>query len=510
MVLDLDLDLATRWAQRYTPKQRRWATPGAMARDLDPTTAQTPVLDAIDTALVDLADGDTTKLMVFVPPQEGKSQRVSRRFPLWLLEHNPRLRIVIVSYDQEHATRWGRDIRRDVQNHPELGVQLRADSKAAGRWHTAQGGSVYCTGIAGAFTGQPADLLIVDDPVKDRRAAESKAERDAAWDWWENVASVRARRTVLMMTRWHADDLAGRLKEREPGLWRELSIPAVAGDRVETRRPDGSITVRWEPTSEPDPLGRRPGEELPSVHDRTVRPAGYFHALADRMSGYVFRSLYQQRPTAARGSMFARDRWRYWTHLGPDRIDLDGRLVDLRDCWRYGTVDLAASTRTGSDWTVAAMWALTGDRELVLLGRVRERTAEADHWGLVKPLAQRWRVTEIGVESAMIGTTLVRSATQAGLAPFDLRADTDKVTRAIPYAHLVKQGRVWLPSGEPWLDEWIGEHADFPTGAHDDQVDVGSYAARLAVGEWHPGGDQLPDANPAVPPGEIDFMTVPL
>lgn len=504
----LDLDLAAQWHARYTPRPRRWATPGAMAQHLDPATRQSPALDLIDAELVALADGVTDKVMLFMPPQEGKSQRVSRWFPLWLLAQDPRLRIVIVSYDQERATRWGREIRRGAQEHPNLGIKLRADSKAAGRWHTAEGGGVYCTGIHGAFTGEPGDVVIGDDLVKDRRAAESKAERDSLWDWWENVAKVRARRMLLMMTRWHADDIAGRLQEREPGEWRVLAIPAVAGEPVEVDDGAGGKRIVWRAGATPDPLGRRPGEELQSVQPPEVRPAGYFLRMADRLSGYVFRSLYQQAPTAARGSMFGRDRWRYWEPGVGHVVLLDGAGYDLRDCWRFLTVDLAGSRRTSADWTVAAAWALTGDRQLVLLGRVRERTAEADHWALVRPLAQRWATVEVGVEPTMMGTTLVRSAAAAGLSPFDTRADGDKITRAIPYAHMVKGRRVWLPAGAAWLDEWIGEHADFPTGSHDDQVDTGAYAARLAVGEWNPAAD-TPATRGASPTGEpeIDFMT---
>jgi hypothetical protein len=256
---------------------RKWPTPGAMACDLDPGTMQTPMLDLVDRELVGLADGKVPRLMVFTAPQEGKSQRVSRRFPAWLLSQDPTLRIAIVSYDQEHATRWGRDVKRDIATHPELGISLREDSRAAGRWETPQGGGIYCAGIAGALTGRAVDVLIVDDPVKDRQAAESATQRQAAWDWWESVAVTRLSprgRVVLMMTRWHKDDLAGRILEQEPQLWRVVSIPAVAEDPH-------------------DPLGRRPGEELVSARGRQP---GYFTGLSQRLSAYVWRSLYQQRP----------------------------------------------------------------------------------------------------------------------------------------------------------------------------------------------------------------------
>lgn len=219
-------------ASRFAPRVRQWATPGAMATDLDPAHRQTAALDLIDRELVDLFDGDGhDRLMVFMPPQEGKSQKISRRTPAWLLSHDPTLRIAIVSYAANKAERWGRQIRRDILAHPQLGITLRADSRAAGRWETEQGGGLICVGIAGGITGEPVDVLLVDDPVEGRAEAESETYRERDWDWWESDGSTRLSsraRVVVMMTRWHEDDLAGRLRVREPGDWRVISIPAIA------------------------------------------------------------------------------------------------------------------------------------------------------------------------------------------------------------------------------------------------------------------------------------------
>lgn len=465
-------------------RPRRWATPGAMAQALDPNTRQSPALDLVDRALVDVADGHTDRLMIFLPPQEGKSQRVSRRFPAWLLSQDPTLRVAVVSYQQEKAVRWGRDIKRDVETHPELDIHLRPDSRAAGRWHTEQGGGVYCVGIGGALTGEPADYLIIDDPFAGRAEAESVTYREHAWDWWENVGSTRlsARgRVCLMMTRWHEDDLAGRLQAREPGVWRVLSIPAIAED------PD-------------DALGRQPGEELPSV----THPPGWFHRLQQLRSAYVWRSVYQQRPTAAEGNLFKRPDFRYWQPASAARLLLDGQVADLRDCNRFITIDLASSTRTSADWTVAAAWAITPNGDLALLDRVRDRVGEQGHVELVAPLRQRWLAPHdvTYVESRMFGTTLVYAMGRRGLPLAELHADADKLTRALAAADLVRQHRVWWPARADWLDEWCDELAEFPNGAHDDQVDVAAYAARVALAHWLPqeSAEQTRARRPAADP----------
>jgi predicted phage terminase large subunit-like protein len=464
------------------PAPRRWATPGAMAQALDPTTVQTPALELVDEHLVAVAEGSCDRLMIFLPVQEGKSERCSRRFPAWLLEHDPTLRVVIVSHTLEKAITWGRDIRRDVREHPELGIRLRADDRAAGRWHTEQGGGVYCVGVGGG-AGVPADVLIIDDPIKGRAEAESVTYRDTAWDWWENVGERRLSsrgRVVLMSTRWHTDDLAGRILSR-PGAdrWTVLSIPALAVEN--------------------DPLGRRPGEELESAQRR--KP-GYFRELAGRLSRYVFQSVYQQTPFAAAGGLFQRSDWRYWQPAGPGVFRVGDSTADLRDCTRFITIDLATSTRTSADYTVAAAWAITPNGDLLCLDRARDRVGEGDHFQLVEPLRQRWlgRYDVTYVESAMFGTTFVYAAGQAGLPLAELKADADKFTRATASAALVRQHRVFLPADAEWLDEWIDEHAEFDRGAHDDQVDVGSYAARVAVAHWLP-MESAAEANARRPTG---------
>lgn len=483
-------------ARAFEAKPRRWPTPGDMALELDPLTRQTPALDVVDEAIVDTIDNDDApdKLIVCMSPQEGKSQRVTRRAPLWMLQHDPTLRIVIVSYEADIAVRWGRQIKRDIEENPDLGLTLQEDSKAAGRWETAQGGGIYCVGIKGAFTGRPADVLIIDDPLKDRAEAESQLARDRCWEFWENVAKVRSRRVILVMTRWHSDDLAGRLITKESADWRVVSIPAIA-------------------ESDDDPLGRKPGEEMISAQTDKVRPRGYFRKLKDQLSAYVWLSLFQQRPTAAEGNIFKRGNWQYWENLGDGRLQVGDQQYTLADCFRFITIDLASSTKTSADYTVAAAWAITLGGDMLLLDRVRERVPETDHMMLVEPLRRRWLgpfdVTY--VESRMFGTTLVYNLGRKGLPVSELQADTDKLTRALPYAGLVRQQRVYLPRHASWIDVWIDEHAEFDKGRHDDQVDVGAYAGRVAIAHWIPpetAAETHERHRAQADSNDVDFLTV--
>lgn len=296
---------------------------------------------------------------------------------------------------------------------------------------------------------------------------------------------------VLILTRWHEDDLAGRLLKNEPDQWRVVRIPAVA--------------------EAGDPLGRAPGEELISVQGRQP---GYFLNLQATRSSYVWLSIYMQTPTAAEGLIFRRLWWRYFRPApdlgyGGERVDLAGRMCVLDLCNRFITVDLAASTRTSADFTVASAWAFTPDGDLILLDRKRARVGEEQHFDLVRPLADRWDIQVTWVERGMIGTTLVREATTGGLIVMPLEVDTDKVTRALPAADRCRAGRVWLPAGAIWLEEWLAETSSFPQAAHDDQVDTLGHAVRVSVTKWMP-PPMRTQPDPLSRNDDMDYMSVPM
>ena len=479
--------ISRRIEQRYAPQTpkgpRRWATPGDLACALDPTTVQTPALKLIDKELVDfINDPSRDRIMISMPPQEGKSERVSHYFPEWLLEYNPELRIAIVSYTDEMARRHGSDMKLDVERFNgqddiiDLGIRLRPDSKAAGRWNI-QGhkGYVYCTGIGGSLTGKAVDILIIDDPIKSLEEAHSATYRKRLKNFWRGVCIPRMSpdtKVILIQTRWHEDDLAGWLEKNEKGQWRVVNIPAQC-------------------ESHDDPLGRKPNQFLTSA-----RGARKWERIKTNVGSYVWAALYQGHPTPASGGLFKRKDLRYWSPAPSDiyksgtmrgaAVDLGGRIVYLDDCWRFLTVDLAASTKTSADWTVAGVWAISLEGDLILLDGDRARIEEKAHWTLVRPLKEKWNADVVFVESRMFGTTMVYEAGRAGIQIKELKADTDKVTRALPATVRAEQGRLWMPtvSAMPDVGIWTNELVSFPNAAHDDCTDVVAYAARVVATEW--------------------------
>ena len=199
----------------YEPKTKaaKYPTPGVLARHINRHTKQTPALGLIDQALVQAFNTPDARLIISMPPQEGKSVRVAGDFPVWALMHNPDCRIVTASYGADLATRNGRAIRRRITSN-DLGLTIARDNGAVGNW-TLDGhqGGVFSIGIGGGVTGRPADMLIIDDPIKSRAEAESSAYRERVWDWWTDEASARLDRRP---GRAHHDPLAHRRSRRPP------------------------------------------------------------------------------------------------------------------------------------------------------------------------------------------------------------------------------------------------------------------------------------------------------
>jgi len=275
-------------ARMFEPQPPRWVTPGRLAVELDPTIRQTPALDLIDAALVEAFNTPNSRLIISMPPQEGKSQRASRMFPLWALTQDPSKRIVIASFEANAARRLGRAVRDDVTvNSDLLGLSVRNDLSGQIEWELANhGGGTYSVGVGGALTGRPCDLMIIDDPVKDAEAADSEGIRDKIWEWWETVAQTRlapGAPVILIMTRWHEDDLAGRLIASAPDRWKVLSIPAQCED------------------PEHDPLGREVGEFMESARGRSQAE---WQDRKDSTSTRNWSALYQQNPTPAEGAVW--------------------------------------------------------------------------------------------------------------------------------------------------------------------------------------------------------------
>jgi predicted phage terminase large subunit-like protein len=463
-------------ARQFEPPpepERKWATPGELAKHLNPKTIQTPALDLIDRELMRLVDEPEGRLIISMPPQEGKSTRAAADFPTWVLTQNAECRIVVASYGQGLANRNGKAIRTRVTSNPSLGLKLAPDNGAAHEWTLAgHEGGVLSVGIGAGLTGRPADLLVIDDPIKDRKEADSETYRNNVWDWWTDVASTRlapGAPVLLILTRWHEDDLAGRLLEHEPDDWRVINIPAQA-DHDPAK-------------GETDPLGREPGEYMVSARGRTREQWEKRKATAITSKGArTWSALYQGRPSPPTGKLFQRDKWmQYEIPLWLDMPNGSKQVTHfdaLLISW-----DMAFKKLDDSDYVVGQVWMRRG-ADAYLLDQVHDRLDFNETCQKVRELAARWPQAILKVVEDKANGTAVMNALRRivpGIVPEN--PTESKEARAAAVSPLVEAGNVWLPSPEiaPWVGVFIDEAATFPTGAHDDQVDAMSQALNRLV-----------------------------
>jgi predicted phage terminase large subunit-like protein len=448
------------------PESCPWATPGDLARALDPKTIQTPALDLIDSALVDIAEGRNKRLALALGPQEGKSQRASRRFPTWMLKRNPELRIAVVSYAHNVARRWGRAIRDDISAHGStLGMQVNPNSSAAHEWELlGHQGGVYCVGITGSLTSRPVDGLIVDDPYKNGEQADSLAWQEVVQDFWTEVAIPRLAPdawVVVIQTRWRHDDLTGWLQSRDEGEhWRVINIPAQADHNPNK--------------GETDPLGRKPGEYLISARGRTV---AQWEERKREVGSRTWNALFQGRPTPTEGNIFQREWWQFYEQ--PQWVEhANGARHAVTFDQVIASWDMAFKSTDGSDFVCGQVWGRRGSRAY-LLDQVHRRMTFVETCQAVRELAARWpQSTAKLVEDKANGTAVINflARTVPGLVPVE--PDGSKVARAAAVSPFVEAGNIFLPAPElcPWIGDLIEEAAGFPNSAHDDRVDALSQA----------------------------------
>ena len=479
---------------RYAHRVDEFPTPGALAKAVDPSTVQTAALDVIDQALVDVEEGRCKRLIINLPPQEGKSTRVTKAGPVWFLHRNPERRIVVASYAESLAAEFGRDIRSYITSNQgqdgtlDLGMRIAPDNGAVTSWKLdGHRGGVRSVGIAGGLTGRPADALFIDDPLSNMEQASSKTYRDRAWSFWTSVGRTRlapGAPVILVLTRWHHEDLAGKLLAGEDGhKWRVINIPAQADHRPER--------------GEVDPLGREPGVFLESARrDEQGRPKtdADWESTKREVGPRVWTSLYQGRPSPDEGGLFPTEWARYDQPMWTERAD--------GSRWVPGKVEIAMSfdmafkDKASSDYVVGQVWVRDGVHAY-LVDQVRARLSFTGSLDMVRTLTARWpQATAKFVEDKANGPAIINALSREVVGLIPIEPEGSKYARAAAISHLAHSQNIILPAAEllPNVGELLEECRAFPNGAHDDTVDAMSQAVnRLLLMPILDEGDVITD-----------------
>lgn len=414
-----------------------------------------------------LLDGTLGKdrLMLFVPPQHGKSEIASRKFPAWALGVNPTLKIVGTSYSSDLAQQFSRAIQRtiDDENYHRIfpdtclnGSGIKTDKRSwlrnADTFETVGYGGFYkAVGVGGSLTGTPADLGIIDDPVKDALEAGSQTYRDRVWAWYTDVFSTRLHnksKQILIMTRWHDDDLAGRLLQSEPDKWEVVSIPAICEDTGMREDPRKIGEALWE--------DRHSLDRLQDIERRSPR---------------TFAALYQQHPTINGGNIVKREWFKTIKRKDFDRIHDTQPIVFF--------IDTAYTDNTANDPTgIIATCKIRDEIYITHATSVRLKFPELIRFVINYATQNGYgRGSSVRIEPKANGLSVIdtlREGTALNVVSTPTPQDS-KETRLFAASPTVECGRVYLIA-DTWNEDFIDEVCGFPSKPHDEYVDLLTYA----------------------------------
>lgn len=402
-------------------------------------------------ALNKFYSGEIKKLAIFMPPQCGKSELASRLFPAYALGRNPDLKIALAAYQHDLAAGFNRSIQRYIQSDEykelfNISIGGEGYQKNNNEFEiTDHTGRFTAVGVGSALTGKPVDIGIIDDPIKDRKEAESKRYRDRVWEWYTDVFKTRLHndsRQLICLTRWNEDDLIGRIFKKEREEWTVIIFPGLKED---DSNPD-------------DP--RKIGEAL--WKERHSRES----YLADkRDSERKFASLIQQRPAPAEGTLFLEKWFRTYTS-----VPVFEKIFQSWDC--------SFKDEKDSDYVAGTIWGAVKS-QLYLIGLYHGK------WDFVKTVQMILRATKsypnttsILIEDKANGPAIISTLKQKVPGIIPINPDGGKYSRAYAATDYFEAGNILFPSKDisDWIDVVKNELKIFNNGKHDDIVDSISQA----------------------------------
>jgi predicted phage terminase large subunit-like protein len=429
--------------------------------------------EAVAHALEQIVRGETTRLIVNIPPRHLKSLCASVALPAYLLGHYPTKKIICVSYSDDLAVKFANDCRAVMQadwykrTFPHTQIDRAKNTET--EFRTTKRGYRLATSVGGTLTGRGGDVIIIDDPIKPQDA-QSEAIRKKTTQWYENTLLSRLDdkvhgAIVLVMQRLHLDDLAGHLLEK--GGFEHLCLPAIA-ERLE------SIALG---------RGRTHLREIDDVLDPVREPLSALNRLRADMTPLSFSAQYQQRPIPLEGNIIKREWLRYFKGAVP-RQPGDYFVIS----W-----DTAMKSSELADYSVGTVWHVQGrGKKKHVVDLVRGRFEYPELVGAAIALWKKWKfeghTTHLFIEDKGSGSSLIQSLRPERIyaSPYKLKVEGDKVMRFTAQAAQFFAGSVYLREDAPWTGDLVAELLGFPGMRHDDQVDSVSQAlAAIECVEFH-------------------------
>lgn len=365
---------------------------------------------------------------------------VTETFPSYFLGKNPERRVIAVSYGDALAHRFGRLNREKVRSGV-FEIQISPQQSSSTNWGlTGHRGGMISAGVGGPIVGEGADLLLIDDPIKNRQESFSQAYREMIWGEWQNTLLTRlspAGAVIIILTRWHEDDLVGRILKENFEKWTIVKLPAEA--------------------EEEDLLGRSFGEPLWPEYGFD---SSWLAEQKRDIGSYAWSALYQQRPSSAEGSILKRDWWKFYRQV-PHWFD------EMIQSW-----DMSFKETVSGSYVVGQVWGRVG-ADKYLLDQVRERADFPTTLQMVRTLSAKWPQAQAKlIEDRANGPAVISTLKREISGLLAVEPSGSKEARASAVSPQIESGNVYLPEFAPWTSDFIEECAAFPAGETDDQVDA--------------------------------------
>jgi len=409
------------------------------------------------TLLMEIADGKKDRICVNIPPRHGKSQLVSIYFPAWFLGKYPNKKVLMVSHTTDLAVDFGRKVRNiidsDLYKSIFPTVTLASDSKSAGRWNTNSGGEYYACGVGSALAGRGADLLLVDDPHSEQDVLNGNFDVfEKAYEWFTYGARTRLMpggRVAIVQTRWHMDDLTGR----------------VTRDMAHNEQSDQYEVVEFPAILDID--DPETGEVVEKALWPDWMPLETLYKTKASMPLFQWNSQYQQQPTAEEAAIVKREWWNWWEPEKPPKCE-----------YIIMSLDAAAEKNTRADFTAITVWGIffhepSNNHQIILLNSIKQRVEFPELKVLALEQYKFWTPDAFIVEKKSSGTPLYQELRRINIPVQEYtphRGTGDKLARLNSVADIIRSGLVWVPQTR-WAEELVEEVAGFPFMSHDDLVD---------------------------------------
>lgn len=401
-------------------------------------------LELICGKLEEVEKGNIKKLMIFMPPRHGKSMSVTETFPSYYIGKKPSRRVIEVSYGGDLAQKFGRANRQKVEQYGKdiFDIEIAYGNASNTNWGIeGHRGGMISSGIGGSITGEGADLMLIDDPIKNREEADSITYREKLWAEWQNTLLTRLHpdgAIIIILTRWHEDDLAGRILSQEGSEWDVLSLPAEADDN--------------------DILGRTEGDPLWPEHGFDLE---WLKKKKREVGTRTFTSLYQQKPSPSEGSLFNRSWWKFYKVL-PSRFD------EVIQSWDCTFKDGAAN-----DYVVGQVWGKVG-ADKYLIDQTRGQFDIVATMSAIRTLSYKHPTASLKlIEDKANGPAVISMLKREISGIVAVNPEGGKEVRAQAVTPDIEAGNVYLPDPSicSWTHDFIEECSNFPNGKNDDQVD---------------------------------------